>query len=169
MNSVLCFPIELSQQVRCPEQPHADSVLDAKRHAASLLQSCRELLQVRHASELSELRTKLWSSSSTLLSHQLIHFVDMFIHAIAGPSSAVKCRTCLSSVAAARTALTRRPLSRSFSHAAVLASGHNRWSKIRHKKGAADAQKSTIYSKITLVGRLCAESRRAVYLSERRG
>ncbi|KAI0097077.1 YebC-like protein [Daldinia grandis] len=32
---------------------------------------------------------------------------------------------------------------RSFASSAVLGSGHNRWSKIRHEKGAADAKKNT--------------------------
>ncbi|KAI1477356.1 YebC-like protein [Daldinia eschscholtzii] len=32
---------------------------------------------------------------------------------------------------------------RSFASSAVLNSGHNRWSKIRHEKGAADAKKNT--------------------------
>jgi transcriptional/translational regulatory protein YebC/TACO1 len=30
-------------------------------------------------------------------------------------------------------------------------SGHNRWSKIRHKKGAVDAQRSAIFSRLTNV------------------
>ncbi|KAI1444901.1 YebC-like protein [Annulohypoxylon stygium] len=47
---------------------------------------------------------------------------------------------------------------RSFSSSSLLRSGHNRWSKIRHKKGAADAKKNaqntnfsknlTLYSKL---------------------
>ncbi|KAI1206543.1 YebC-like protein [Annulohypoxylon truncatum] len=47
---------------------------------------------------------------------------------------------------------------RSFSSSSLLSSGHNRWSKIRHKKGAADAKKNvqnTIFSKnLTLYSKL---------------
>ncbi|KAI1465049.1 YebC-like protein [Daldinia caldariorum] len=47
---------------------------------------------------------------------------------------------------------------RSFASSAVLNSGHNRWSKIRHEKGAADAKKNTQRSgfakNLTLFSRL---------------
>ncbi|GBE82454.1 DUF28-domain-containing protein [Sparassis latifolia] len=36
---------------------------------------------------------------------------------------------------------------RSFSTTSIIFSGHNKWSKIKHKKGANDAQKGAIYSK----------------------
>ena len=44
-----------------------------------------------------------------------------------------------------------RPQSRSLSSTPIVRSGHNRWSKIRHKKGAVDAQRSAIFSRLTNV------------------
>ncbi|GFZ50883.1 hypothetical protein JCM24511_08641 [Saitozyma sp. JCM 24511] len=38
---------------------------------------------------------------------------------------------------------------RHFSTSATILSGHNRWSKIRHRKGAADAQRSALFSRLT--------------------
>jgi len=44
-----------------------------------------------------------------------------------------------------------RPQSRALSSTPIASSGHNRWSKIRHKKGAVDAQRSAIFSRLTNV------------------
>jgi hypothetical protein len=52
--------------------------------------------------------------------------------------------------------LRARPRSRAISTSQHLESGHNRWSKIRHKKGAVDAQRSAIFSRLTNVRRLPA-------------
>lgn len=41
-----------------------------------------------------------------------------------------------------------------FSTSAAARSGHNRWSKIRHRKGAADAARSALFSRLTQVRRL---------------
>lgn len=43
---------------------------------------------------------------------------------------------------------------RFLSTSSVRLSGHNRWSKIRHKKGAADAQRSALFSRLTNVSLL---------------
>jgi hypothetical protein len=42
-------------------------------------------------------------------------------------------------------------VSASFSTSSLAASGHNRWSKIRHRKGAADAARSAVFSRLTQV------------------
>ena len=43
------------------------------------------------------------------------------------------------------------PQRRNLSTTSPASSGHNRWSKIRHKKGAVDAQRSAIFSRLTNV------------------
>lgn len=47
---------------------------------------------------------------------------------------------------------------RSISTTYPTCSGHNRWSKIKHKKGAADAQRSALFSRLTTVGLLFSSS-----------
>ncbi|THH20062.1 hypothetical protein EW146_g1233 [Bondarzewia mesenterica] len=44
-----------------------------------------------------------------------------------------------------------RVCKRTFFTSSPAFSGHNKWSKIKHKKGAMDAQKSTIYGRATRV------------------
>ncbi|RXK42437.1 hypothetical protein M231_00427 [Tremella mesenterica] len=55
------------------------------------------------------------------------------------------CPRYLRNVVATYLTPTTRPLSSSSSKL----SGHSRWSKIRHKKGAVDAQRSVLFSKLT--------------------
>ena len=43
------------------------------------------------------------------------------------------------------------PASSPFSTSTSVRSGHNRWSKIRHRKGAADAARSAVFSRLTQV------------------
>ena len=46
-----------------------------------------------------------------------------------------------------------RPCTRSFSSTSSQRSGHNRWSKIKHKKGAADMQRGAQFSRVTQVSK----------------
>ena len=55
----------------------------------------------------------------------------------------------ISSPRSTPTSLAHLPLRpRPLSTSCPRCSGHNRWSKIRHRKGAADAQKSALFSKL---------------------
>lgn len=64
----------------------------------------------------------------------------------AGPSRLPAYAAALPRAAIPVVALQAAPPVRAFNTSATLASGHSRWSKIRHRKGAADAAKSKAWS-----------------------
>lgn len=52
-----------------------------------------------------------------------------------------------------------------FSTTSILTSGHNRWSKIKHEKGAADAKKNRVRSSIAGELTLASKCNYRVYIS----
>lgn len=52
---------------------------------------------------------------------------------------------------------------RSFAISPAVASGHNRWSKIRHEKGAADAKKTVLRSNFTKTVTMYSQSELCIF------
>lgn len=77
--------------------------------------------------------------------------------AVAGPSRFSLSRTVLANAKSLRPVASHPrdqllpSLTRSLCTSHCRHSGHNRWSKIRHKKGALDAQRSALFSRLTNV------------------
>jgi len=67
----------------------------------------------------------------------------------AGPSRLpLTARPVLASAPARTRTRLPAPTARTLTTSAPLASGHSRWSKIRHKKGAVDAQRGGLFSRL---------------------